>query len=223
MVKAKTSWQVQKYYQRRYQKEKLAAMRPYEAYLILLEYLKPKEGKKLLDVGCGTGYFLKAAAEKGLQTYGIDFSGEAVKIAQEISPQSKIFLARAEKLPFKNNFFDYLVCLGSLQYFPQMGKAIAEMKRVAKENALFCFMVPNADFLVWKLKGKNQDILWGVEGNIKNLAGWRKFWQTQGLKVRATYKDNWLTEKRGKLFKVLWQWLPLKYTYQFIFLLSKLC
>jgi len=48
-----------------------------------LDYLGAQKGRKLLDVGCGTGFLLLAAFKRGLKTYGIDISEEAIKIAKK--------------------------------------------------------------------------------------------------------------------------------------------
>jgi len=50
------------------------AWRTFEAYPFFLDYLNVKSGEKLLDIGCGTGYLLKATDQRGLQTYGVDIS-----------------------------------------------------------------------------------------------------------------------------------------------------
>ena len=90
---------------------------------IIKQHIKPKKEEKLLDVGCGTGYFLKAV-EKKVEAYGIDFSKESVKIAKKIATKSKISSGKVENLKFKDRFFDYVVSLGCLQYFPDMEKNI---------------------------------------------------------------------------------------------------
>ena len=76
------------------------AWRPYEAYPRFLDYLNVKPRKKLLDIGCGTGYLLKDADKRGLKTYGVDISDEAAKIAREVTPNSKIIRGKGENLKF---------------------------------------------------------------------------------------------------------------------------
>jgi ubiquinone/menaquinone biosynthesis C-methylase UbiE len=127
--------------------------RPLESYSIFLDYLNVKSGKKLLDIGCGTGYLLKTAAQNELQTYGIDISAQGVAIAREVSPRSKIVIGQGENLPFPDHFFDHVVCLGALEHFINMRKGIREIIRVGKQDASFCILVPNSGYLYWKLKG----------------------------------------------------------------------
>jgi cyclopropane fatty-acyl-phospholipid synthase-like methyltransferase len=59
------------------------AWRPFEAYSIFLDHLNVKAGKILLDIGCGTGYLIKAATQRGLQTYGTDISEQGIKLLKE--------------------------------------------------------------------------------------------------------------------------------------------
>jgi len=85
-------------------------------------------GGLLLDVGAGTG------SSTGL------FSGKAECIALDPSLEMlKRFkglkvAARAERLPFKNKSFDCVVSITALHH-ADLGKAKAELERVAKENA----------------------------------------------------------------------------------------
>jgi ubiquinone/menaquinone biosynthesis C-methylase UbiE len=73
------------------------------------DFLKDKTGK-VLDFGCGSGrHFLK---KEGLEFYGVDFSKKMLKLAKKKSEQInlKIVLKKSsDKIPFKENFFDFLI------------------------------------------------------------------------------------------------------------------
>lgn len=194
-------------------------MRPYEAYLPVLHALNPRKNASLLDVGCGTGYFLRAATQAGIKTWGVDFSSQAVKLAKKVTPQSKISQAAVEKLPFARQQFDYVVCLGCLQYFPKMVIALQEMRRVAKPKALFCLTMPNRNFIFWRLRGQDTRVLWGIEGNLKTKQGWKKFLEENGLQIEKILKDPWVAGSKKKfVWQLIWRLLPSPIAYQHLYL-----
>ncbi len=210
------------------------AWRPFEAYHIFLDYLDVKAGKRLLDIGCGSGYLLKAANQKGLQTYGIDISDEGVKIAKKASPNSEIIVGKGEDLRFPDDFFDYVTCLGSLEHFLDMEKGVREMVRVGKKDASFCIVVPNIDFLFWKVIGSKGTKQQDINENLLSLKQWQNIFVKEGLEILRAYQDKWFMKKinifssvnplgivKRTIYKLGWIFLPLNCTYQFIFILRK--
>jgi len=225
-----TNQEIKNWYNKRYSSQGKDSMRPEEAYPLFLDYLKVKKGKKLLDVSCGTGFLLKAGTQRGLDTSGTDISEEAVRIACQISPKSKIIVGRGEDLKFSNNEFDYVTCLGSLEHFLDMNKGLQEMRRVAKDSAKFCIMVPNSNFILWKLSKKQGTEQQDINEKLLSSKEWQNIFKKNGYKITKIYKDKWLSGKEKSkssnsikrfIFKFLWTIIPLNYTYQFIFILEK--
>jgi ubiquinone/menaquinone biosynthesis C-methylase UbiE len=67
------------------------------------------QGRRVLDVGCGTGRLLAALAPKS-SVWGIDASPEMLAVAKKRVPANvKLKLARAEDPPFKEAWFDRVV------------------------------------------------------------------------------------------------------------------
>jgi ubiquinone/menaquinone biosynthesis C-methylase UbiE len=210
------------------------AWRPYEAYPVFLDYLNVKTGRKLLDVGCGTGHLLKAAEQRGLETYGIDISDEAVKVAKRVSPNSEIMLGKGEDLTFSDNYFDYVTYIGSLEHFLNVNKGIKEMIRVAKNDAFFCIVVPNTNFLFWKFKSTKGTDQQDINETLLSLKQWKNIFNNEGLEIFKVYQDKWFMKKtkiflsanilgivKRSIYKLIWFFLPLNYAYQFIFILRK--
>lgn len=83
---------------------------------------------KLLDVGCGNGYFTYHLA-KLCDVTGLDFSDQMLKI----NPHHKLIKGNAESLPFTDNSFDIVFCSDLLHHLKNPETAIGEMKRVAKK------------------------------------------------------------------------------------------
>ena len=90
--------------------------------------------RTLLDVGCGSGYFLEQAANKGYKTTGCD-----VIKGQKFS-HSDYIQANVEKLPIPDNSFDVVTCSHTLEHVIDFEASIKELKRVAKH--LLIVVVP---------------------------------------------------------------------------------
>jgi SAM-dependent methyltransferase len=229
-----TPQDVQKWYNHKHAAEGKAAWRPYEAYAVFVEYLQVQAGEKLLDVACGTGYLLKQAADRGLITFGVDISDEGVKIAQEVSPTSHIEVGQAESLNFESGMFDYLTCLGALEHFLDVDRALAEMRRVTTVDARFCIVVPNVNFIGWKLaqqKGTQQQ---SINERLLSYKGWVELFEKHQFTVAAVHQDKWngmrlapfaapnpVTMLKLLAKKFVWAVLPMHFAYQYIFILRK--
>lgn len=98
------------------QKKKLA---------IVKKYIKTKPNETLLDIGCGTGI----SSDFKCKVTGIEPSKELIKQAK-----IKTIVGKAEKLPFPDKSFDYIISLTAAQNFEDIPKAIQEMKRVLKKE-----------------------------------------------------------------------------------------
>lgn len=212
---------IKDYYNLRYISK--AFGRPNKFYESILNYLDPQEGKKLLDVGCGKGDLLRNAEQRNLITYGIDISDEAISLARKIAKHSTLQVGEAESISYSSNFFDYITCLGTLEHFSDITKGVREMKRIAKDNARFCILVPNSNFLLWKFKkhkGTEQP-----QELLLNLKEWKDILMRNGLDITAIKKDKGPLTGRNKLknfvFRILIGCLPLNQTYQFIFICKK--
>ncbi len=211
------------------------AMRPrwvYERWFGLFDGNKPHQS--LLDVGCGTGLFLQVAAEGGLTTTGLDLSDAAVALSKKNSPHSTVVQGSGERLPFLDNQFDYVCCLGSLEHYDNPQKGLHELVRVAKDYGKFLIILPNDDYLFWKLKKIKKGTAQREFEVLKNLDGWKRFLEEGGLEILRIYQDKYPSEElrvlqyknpykilRRVLYKIIWLMMPLKYTYQFVFILKK--
>ena len=113
----------------------------------LAKRLGPGKGKQLLDVGCGGGQWLMAAAQFGANPVGIDISQVAIDACRQVLPHAELHCGPAESLPFKDKRFDVISCFGSLEHFLDPKCALREMVRVAKPTANVLLCVPNENFL----------------------------------------------------------------------------
>lgn len=88
---------------------------------------------KVLDAGCGTGFSMEVLAEHGLDCVGIDISQPMLDIAKRKG--FKVKKADFAKLPFRDNAFDAVVSISSLQwiYGKSYDDILDKYAKVAKE------------------------------------------------------------------------------------------
>ena len=98
-----------------------------------------KKDSKVLDAGCGIGKHIKLLANTAKEISGVDFDKNVVDEAKKnlsIFKNVKIFFENAKKLHFKNNIFDFVICMGNS--FGDFGEntsgVLKEMKRVIKPD-----------------------------------------------------------------------------------------
>lgn len=70
----------------------------------VVQWLDPKAGENILDVGCGTGQLAAQIAESGANVLGTDVSAEMVESAQKAYPHLKFEVVNGTELPYNQDF-----------------------------------------------------------------------------------------------------------------------
>ncbi len=88
----------------------------------------------VLDLGCGSGLFLKMVHAKSTAITGIDLSDELLSIARQRNPDAGLFNQDMNDLPFADKSFDLVTGFNSIQYAGDVHHVLAEIKRVLKDD-----------------------------------------------------------------------------------------
>ncbi len=78
--------------------------------------LMPEGARRVLDLGCGTGFFLAELERERPGAVGLDLSHEMLRVSEQYVPGARLVTADAEKLPFRERAFDVVFCKGSLHH-----------------------------------------------------------------------------------------------------------
>src|SRR5271157_91785 len=101
----------------------------------------------VLEIGCSKGYFTNMLSRNGYHAIGGDISLTALRAAAKIE---RIRLD-AEMLPFKNDVFDAVLAVYTIEHMPRPGKCLDEIFRVLKQKKPFIAVTPDKESLLTKV------------------------------------------------------------------------
>lgn len=113
----------------------------------------PSAGTTLVDIGCGTGIVARTArrlAGSDLAITGLDLNPSMLAVAAKTaeaegaSPPIEWQQADVGQLPFADATFDIAVSQMAAMFFPDLGRALAEMARVVKPGGSLAWVVPSS-------------------------------------------------------------------------------
>jgi ubiquinone/menaquinone biosynthesis C-methylase UbiE len=98
-----------------------------------------QDGRRFLDVACGTGNYTNALASIGGNWYGCDISDVMVNQARLKNSTIDWKLSKADSLPYKNGFFGGAICTLAIHHFPDLLKPFQEVYRVLNQGTFVLF------------------------------------------------------------------------------------
>jgi 2-polyprenyl-3-methyl-5-hydroxy-6-metoxy-1,4-benzoquinol methylase len=127
---------------------------------------------KLLDVGCGYGFFLLEAQQNGWEVYGTELSEVAVEYAKTRQNLPNVFYTDLSENVFENQKFEAINLTNVLEHVPSPTKTLLDCKKLLADKGVLTIRVPNMDFN--ELKRKLMPILkilkLGKDGELTYLA-----------------------------------------------------
>lgn len=102
----------------------------------------------ILDVACGTGYYIELFLNSNKDVIGADLSEEMIRICRRKGLLATL-IANYEELPFKKYSFDMVLCINAFQYTNDPYNALAEFGRVIGKNGKVVLTFSN----LWSLRG----------------------------------------------------------------------
>ena len=103
-------------------------------------------GMAVLDIACGAGYGANYLMNNGAKTViGGDYSEEAIEYARLHYSREGLYFLRldAQQMPFRNNSFDVIVSLETIEHLERYQDFLHDCKRMLKEDGIFICSTPN--------------------------------------------------------------------------------
>ena len=203
-------------------------------YRWILNLLQPRPGSRLLDVACGEGDLVGEARTRGVAAYGVDIAHAALWRARQSVSALPVLQGDAMNLPWRDEMFNYVTCLGSLENMADPEEAIAEIRRVLVPEGVVCIMLPNKYWLgevlevVWK---KDEAPTFQPIERVATCRQWQAWLAAHGLNAIRVLRYNkrprlWDHGKLKSVRKFLTRTVlnaccPFNLSWHFVFLCTK--
>ena len=115
-----------------------------ERRLRLIRERIPLRGRRVLDVGCGLGQYVRRIRELPAESYGIDI--EPARVREGAAETPGLLLASAEALPFADGSFDVILLNEVLEHVGDERASLREAARVLPPGGHLVIYAPNRGF-----------------------------------------------------------------------------
>jgi ubiquinone/menaquinone biosynthesis C-methylase UbiE len=118
---------------------------------LVVGYLDPRTGDRILDCGCGMGFSLRVLDQLyDCRLFGVERNPATLRRARSALDRN-VGLARADAvhLPFPDAAFDKVLMTEVLEHIPDEQAALREIRRVLRPGGTYVLSVPNANYPFW--------------------------------------------------------------------------
>lgn len=100
---------------------------------------------RVLDIGCGSGYFLRALEPENWERFGVENGKSAAEFASRWLGKDRIFPGTIIEAGFQDSFFDVVTFWSVLEHTNEPRKNLMEVRRILRPGGSLIIQVPNAD------------------------------------------------------------------------------
>lgn len=109
---------------------------------------------RLLDIGCGLGYFLNVAGRAGFDVYGLDHSRYAVECCAERFPD-RVQCSLLQPGLFPDKFFDVVTMFDLFEHVYHPHEFLRTLHAITRDDGVVTITTPNHQSLLARVSGRN--------------------------------------------------------------------
>lgn len=126
---------------------------------LFIAALKPQIEDKILDAGCGLGYFTDMLSNYGAYCIGIDIDRLCIEYCRRYMKGDYLAVDLSQSpYPFPDNHFDKILCSETLEHIEDNGIVLQELRRILKPKGTLLVSTPCLEGVFgtfWKRIGHN--------------------------------------------------------------------
>lgn len=116
----------------------------------LLGYLELREGERVLDCGCGMGFYLLAIGRlRRLRLVGLDGDGDRLRWARGERIPGELVQGDIAQMPFSDGAFDKVLMSEVLEHLLDDRGGLSEIYRLLRPGGILALSVPHAKYPFW--------------------------------------------------------------------------
>lgn len=120
---------------------------------------------KMLDIGCGPGYLLKAAEKRGWKTFGVEPSKKFYDIASQIMKLNVVFGELRPNL-FKKEEFDVITMINVLGHLDSLSETFGIIGEILQKGGILVLETGNKGQFSRKKEGEKGGDVWGTPAHL---------------------------------------------------------
>jgi ubiquinone/menaquinone biosynthesis C-methylase UbiE len=126
---------------------------------LMSEYYAP--GMKVLDVGCGSGHYLRSLRKRldpAVDYTGIDTNEHYIHLAQKAFPgESRFFVGDSRSIAFADSSFDIVLCINVIPNIPPpLIEVVQELTRVARGCVLIRCLFSQMNYIIKEITPEDE-------------------------------------------------------------------
>lgn len=150
---------------------------------ILDRFEAVRSTNRLLDVGCGIGYFLDVAKQRGWEVYGTEYTDKAIEICASKGITMHKGVLDPKNYPAES--FDVITSFEVIEHINQPNPEIANMVSLLRKGGYLYITTPNFNSLLrYHLKGAYNVICWPEHLSYYTPATLHRLMKRHGLKKK---------------------------------------
>lgn len=181
--KIPSSEELESYYMRYGRNDYLSPVTIKRYHELLDKFERFRKTNKILDVGCGVGYFLEEAKKRGWEVYGTEITDEAIRICSEkgIRIEKKGVL---DSKNYEQGMFDVITSFEVIEHINNPQTELVNFRTVLREGGLVYITTPNFNSLLrYRLKAKYNIIAYPEHLSYYTPKTLKKIFNLSGFKT----------------------------------------
>lgn len=127
-------------------------------YNEILDLFEPvRKTNRLLDVGCGIGYFLEVAKKRGWEVYGTEYTDEAIRICESKGVQMKQGIL--DPTHYELESFDVITSFEVIEHINNPQIEVSHISSLLRKGGLFYLTTPNFNSLLRYYLGPKYNVI----------------------------------------------------------------